>query len=436
MKNLKLLNLLLLAVVVLSASCKKNNDEPTPVTSVNTIASSISTNTTLTANTKWILEGTVEVKDGATLTIEPGTVIEAKSDANYVLVVNRGGKIMAEGTVSKPIVFTASVKKLGAWGGIMLIGKATTNRTAAQKTEGFIQFDYGTDKVDNDNSGVLKYVRIEYAGLAYAPDKEINALSLYAVGNGTTLSYIETFYSNDDAFEFFGGTVNADHLVAYGTVDDDLDFDFGYNGTIQYAVALRVPEIADAKDAANGIELDNDATGTAATPISKPIVKYLTLIGPNGAANTAANHAYAARLRRSAKFDIQNTIFLGHQKGLMLESSDVATGYQNGQSTIKNIIIATTSSGSTQVPYWNVALNAETIFTSQTSFDAVFKVSSSNNQVLAVTDVKLTKPFDTTAPNFRPTSDSPALAGGIQIGAFDATTDWTAQWCRWGRYDQ
>jgi hypothetical protein len=309
---------------------------PAETTLTGTITSPI---TTLTADKVWTLKGYVYVADGAELKIQPGTTIVSDIAEKGALIIERGGKINAEGTALKPIVFTSAKpvgeRAPGDWGGIIVLGKATTNRTTEPTIEGGVGRPYGgTD--DLDNSGVLKYVRIEYAGIAAAPNSEINGLTLGAVGSGTTIEYVQTIYANDDAFEFFGGTVSPKYLYAYATADDDYDFDFGFRGTLTNIVSKRDPQFVDSGDAGNGIECDNDGSGTLATPFTNPIIDGAVLIGPNDA-SALSNHNLAARFRRSTHFIVRNSVFVGYMKGgLSLESDETANWYKNGLVTFIN----------------------------------------------------------------------------------------------------
>lgn len=437
MKTQKL-SILFLAFAMAFASCRKTDKDDTevPPKAPEAITGEITANRTLTADRQWILDGTVFVKSPAVLTIEPGTVIRAKVGSKAALVIDKGAKIMADGTAAKPIVFTsgrdAGARNPGDWGGIILVGRATTNRTTPVQVEGGVAITYGTDKIDDDNSGVLRYVRIEYAGIG-VNDSEINALTFYAVGNKTVVENVQTVYANDDAFEFFGGTVNCKNLIAYATADDDFDFDFGYNGSVQFAVAIRDPKFVDAADDGNGIECDNDKDGTDATPITQPKISNMTIIGPNNAANTAARHAYGNRWRRNAKFIFNNSIILGSQKGgINIESDKSAASYKNGDSQFKNNIVAAYTA--------NFLTNAATSIL--TAADMQTKALADGNVVFtdANTSVKLNNPFSLTAPNFLPAAGSPALSGTwvattgatavTYRGAF-GTTDWTSGWANW-----
>jgi len=228
------------------------------VPTVTTLSGNINTTTTLTSDKVWTLKGYVYVTDGAKLIIQPGTVIISDIAEKGALCIERGAQIIAEGTATKPIVFTsgkpAGERAPGDWGGIIILGRAKTNRSSEPTIEGGIGRAFGGTN-DADNSGVLKYVRIEYAGIAAMPNSEINALTLGGVGNGTVIENVQTVYANDDAFEFFGGTVNAKNLYAYATADDDFDFDFGYTGTITNGVAKRDPQFVDSGDAGNGLNV-------------------------------------------------------------------------------------------------------------------------------------------------------------------------------------
>lgn len=329
---------LLLATISLFA-CKKNPVEVINVPTDKVITGNITTTTTLTADKEWTLKGYVYVKEGATLIIQPGTVIKSDIAEKGALCIERGAKILAEGTAQKPIIFTsgkiAGERSPGDWGGIVILGKAKTNRSSEPTIEGGIGRPYGGND-DGDNSGVLRYVRIEYAGIAALPNSEINALTLGAVGSGTTIEYIQTVYANDDAFEFFGGTVSPKNLYAFATADDDYDFDFGYTGTVSNSISKRDPQFVDNGDAGNGVECDNDGVGSLATPFTHPKLIGLVLIGPNSA-NSLANHNLALRFRRATQFTVQNCTIFGYMKGgFSLESNETATWYKDGTAKFEN----------------------------------------------------------------------------------------------------
>jgi hypothetical protein len=323
-------------------SCKKElggDVTPINVPTTTTLSGNINTTTTLTSDKVWTLKGYVYVTDGAKLIIQPGTTIVSDIAEKGALIIERGAQLIAEGTSTKPIVFTSGKavgeRTPGDWGGVVLLGRATTNRTSEPTIEGGIGRPYGGTN-DLDNSGVLKYVRIEYAGIAAMPNSEINALTLGGVGSGTIIENVQTIYANDDAFEFFGGTVNAKNLYAYATADDDYDFDFGYRGSVSYSVSKRDPLFVDAGDAGNGVECDNDGTGTSAQPFTHPKLDNMILVGPFDV-TALANHNLGLRWRRATQFTITNSKIVGYQKGsFSMESNETVQAYKDGISKFQN----------------------------------------------------------------------------------------------------
>ena len=345
-------------------SCEKElggGDGPINIPTSTTLTGNINTTTTLTADKVWTLKGYVYVTDGAKLIIQPGTKIISDVAEKGALCIERGAQIIAEGTAQNPIVFTSGKpdgeKAPGDWGGIVILGRATTNRATEPTIEGGIGRAFG-GTLDTDNSGVLKYVRIEYAGVAAMPNSEINALTLGGVGSGTVIENVQTIYANDDAFEFFGGTVNAKNLYAFATADDDFDFDFGYRGTITNGVAKRDPQFVDNGDAGNGIECDNDGVGSAAQPYTHPKLFNMILVGPN-TTTALANHNLGLRFRRATQFTMKNSVIWGWMKGgLSLESNETAQFVKDGVSVFENNSIGTFN------PTLNFISKATTILTS------------------------------------------------------------------------
>ena len=345
-------------------SCEKNlggEEDPINVPTTTTLTGNINTTTTLTSDKVWTLKGYVYVTDGAKLIIQPGTTIVSDVAEKGALCIERGSQIIAEGTQSKPIVFTSGrpegQRTPGDWGGIVILGRAKTNRSSEPTIEGGIGRPYGGTN-DSDNSGVMRYVRIEYAGIAALPNSEINAVTLGGVGNGTILENIQTIYANDDAFEFFGGNVNGKNLYAFATADDDFDFDFGYTGTITNGVAKRDPQFVDSGDAGNGVECDNDGTGSAAQPYTHPKLFNMILVGPN-VSTALANHNLGLRFRRSTQFTMKNSIVWGWMKGgLSLESNETTQFVKDGVSIFENNSVGTFN------PTLNFISKATTILTS------------------------------------------------------------------------
>ena len=363
-------------------SCEKElggGDGPINIPTSTTLTGNINTTTTLTADKVWTLKGYVYVTDGAKLIIQPGTTIVSDISEKGALVIERGAQIVAEGTATKPIVFTSGKavgeRAPGDWGGIVILGRAKTNRTSEPTIEGGIGRPYGGTN-DGDNSGVLRFVRIEYAGIAALPNSEINALTLGGVGSGTIVENVQTIYANDDAFEFFGGTVSARNLYAFATADDDFDFDFGYTGTITNGVAKRDPQFVDSGDAGNGVECDNDGTGSPAQPYTHPKLYNMVLIGPN-VSTALANHNLGLRFRRATQFTMKNSIVWGWMKGgLSLESNETAQFVKDGVSVFENNSVGTFN------PTLNFISKATTILTNDQL--KTLALSKSNKEITNV----------------------------------------------------
>jgi hypothetical protein len=447
MKSLKF-KALILAVAVLAASCQKSSD-PDPVdpnakqtlTLQNgAVISGVYKNTILNIpEGNFTLKGYVYFEDGSEINIAAGATIKSDVSDKGALIIERGAKINAMGTAAKPIVFTSGKavgqRNPGDWGGIIILGKAKTNRSTEPTIEGGVGKNFG-GTVDNDNSGTLKYVRIEFAGIASQPNSEINGLTLGGVGSGTTIEYVQVAYGNDDAFEIFGGTVNAKYLVAYATADDDFDFDFGYSGRIQFGVALRDPSVVDPGDAGNGIECDNDGTGTNATPATRPVLSNFTFVGPNVDNTASKNHNYANRFRRATNFVLNNSVLIGWMKGGLSLESDATYNSLVGTTT--------TSEFKNNLLHANASTYRIGSVTVAGATDAAVKAKAEGSATVtlaAAADAKLTDPFNLTSPNMLPASGSPALTGAAFAGdltntfftsttyrgAF-STTNWMAGW--------
>lgn len=335
--------LLILVISLFLFSCTKElggrDEGPINVPSTTILNGTYRETITLTSDKVWTIKGYVYITNGAKLVIQPGTTIVSDIAEKGALCIERGSQIIAEGTPSKPIVFTSGKpegqRSPGDWGGIVILGMAKTNRSTEPTIEGGIGRPYG-GTIDSDNSGVLRYVRIEYAGIAAMPNSEINALTLGGVGSGTIIENVQTIYANDDAFEFFGGTVSAKNLYAFATADDDFDFDFGYTGTVTNGVAKRDPQFVDNGDAGNGVECDNDGTGSSAQPFTHPKLVNMILVGPFDQ-TALSNHNLGLRWRRATQFSITNSKILGYQKGsFSIESNETAASYKDGMSKFQN----------------------------------------------------------------------------------------------------
>lgn len=287
---MKKLFLSMAVVGLLFASCS-DDDNPTPELpkGEGVLSGNITGNRTLSADTVYTLQGATYVKSGATLTIPAGTRIEAEysetSDVAF-LAVERGAKIMAQGTQTEPIIFTsnAATPEPGQWGGLVICGNAPTNTGANTQAE-VTGLTYGGDNA-TDNSGVLSHVIIEYSGNLINDEAEFNALTFYGVGSGTVVNNIFISQVSDDGVEWFGGTVNADHLTVIGSQDDSFDWTDGWNGTVSFMYADQSAATAFSSDS-RGIEADNRQGATATAPVSNPTLSNLTLIGRNAAGVTS-----------------------------------------------------------------------------------------------------------------------------------------------------
>jgi hypothetical protein len=394
-----------------------------------TLTGNITSNVTLKSDINYILDGWVYVKSPAILTIEAGTVIKGKVDTKASLVIERGAKIMADGTAAKPIVFTSAKavgsRAAGDWGGLVICGNAKINVAGGVgEIEGGLGTQYGGSN-DSDNSGVLKYIRIEFAGYAFAPDKEINGLTLGGVGNGTTIDYIQVSYSNDDSFEWFGGTVNCKHLIAFSGLDDEFDTDFGFSGLVQYAVGLRDPLVADISKS-NGFESDNDGTGSTNIPTTNPRFANVSLFGPLATPTTTINSLFqsAMHIRRKSNLEVYNSLFAGWPKGLLMADSkgNAGTGAQIKGCILSGMGDAFSGNGAGEKAFFE-------------------ELTRLNRTIVLNSDLKVTNPFNLAAPNFLPATGSPCLTGASSVvpagldvttyvGAF-GTTDWTSGWANW-----
>lgn len=455
--------LLNFAVVLLSAitvfsSCEEKVD-PDADLKENPYEAIIKTKITGTRNfvkdSVYILIGQINVE--GILNIEAGTIIKGDKKTKGTLVVVPGGKIFAEGTRTQPIVFTSRMQPgergAGDWGGIILVGKAPVNQSNATVEGLSSPVDYGTatipDRDENDNSGVLKYVRIEYSGIALQPDKETNGLTMCAVGKETEISHVQVSYCGDDSFEWFGGNVNAKYLIAYLGLDDDWDVDFGYSGNVQFGLSVRNPRVADVS-ASNGFESDNDGSGSTASPKTSAVFSNMTVVGPlktTGDKNVNANFGAAMHLRRNTSISIFNSVFAGWGTGLLLDATTTYTNATNGDMALQNVAIVGIKGKS-------LAGAAGVTDDNVTSF---FNTSAFNNSIIAtVADAKISNSFFDASKegsaaiptSFLPEAGSPLLSTGafahakLQHVFFDKTatykgafgaTDWTKE--TWVNFD-
>jgi hypothetical protein len=424
---------LLLLLVLIFTSCEKDPPIP-PLPPSNTktfVTGPITQNTIWYKDSTYILSGFVFVKNGATLTIQPGTTIFGDKASKGTLIITRGSKIIAEGTSTQPIVFTSaqsdSLKTYGDWGGLVILGNATINVPGgtALIEGGLLGQDatYGGTN-DNDNSGILKYVRIEYGGIAYQPNNEINGLTFGGVGRETVVENVQVSYAGDDAFEWFGGTVNCKNLIAYKCWDDDFDTDFGYRGMIQFGLIIRDPAIAD-QSQSNGFESDNDGTGSSNLPQTAPVFSNITVIGPKQSGTPAGLYRRAMHLRRNTCPSIYNSIFAGYPTGLHIDGASAQSNATNNLLQLERIMLVNMTNNFEQTNGANTWAGMLDYFNSPDKGNVIantleldlFYLPLANSPILnsaSFTNPKLTNSFFTPVP---------------YIGAFGAT-NWTSTWAK------
>jgi hypothetical protein len=404
---------------------------------------SITTDLKLDSTKQYLLKGFFKVKSGAKITIPAGTVIYGDKNSKGSLIIERGAKIYANGTAVHPIIFTSAQppgsRQTGDWGGILVAGNASVNVPGGVATfEGGVGVQYGggASPNDDDSSGVLRYIRLEYSGIPFVPNSEINGLTLGGVGRKTVIEYFMVTENGDDSFEWFGGTVNGKYLISNKAVDDDFDTDFGFRGNLQYIIALRNPSVADISGS-HAMECDNDGTGTFNTPRTNPTVSNATFVGPmqdTGATGWNPNFRRGGHWRRSTHYGLYNSIVMGWPDALLFDGQAVANAALGDTIQLRNTIFAGNKGG--------FKSTGSTGFTPSTWI----ATGSFNNSVfLQPADVMLEDPFNQNAPNFAPKAGSPALTGAdfthsrINNSFFTPTTfkgaigtnNWTAGWVVW-----
>jgi hypothetical protein len=471
-KKLNLLSIMLLlcSTLLISVSCEK--DDPEPVIKGETLDLGdgskanfeLKSDMTLKWPNTYNLRGFVYVPSGITLTIEPGVIVKGEKSTQGTLIIERGGRIMAQGSKERPIVFTSAQapgsRKPGDWGGVILLGKAPNNM-GEQTIEGGVRSNHGgTDA--NDNSGILSYVRVEFAGIEYSTDNEINGITFGSVGAGTQVDHIQVSYSGDDSFEWFGGTMNARYLVAFRGWDDDFDTDNGFSGKIQFALGLRDPEIGD-KSASNGFESDNNAAASPSEPFTGVVFANVSLFGPvadpanytdrsgvHGSPSGGPRFQAALHLRRNTQLSIFNSLIAAFPVGVIIENdknSATQTGASEGKLNVANCVLAGSIKNFQDAQYWtnSTVINPD----GNDAFTASYfnRASGGNRAFASLNDLKLSgNPLNPGSPIVFPNPDSPLASGATwtnakvssgfekvsYIGAFGldetATNNWTTGW--------
>lgn len=393
-------------------------------------ATNLSVSSNITSNTTWstgqvvLLKGPIYVKNNAVLTIQPGVIIRGeKATAGSALIITKGAQINAVGTAAQPIVFTSDQapgvinRSIGDWGGLVILGKGALNLAGGlANVEGLpvsVDSEYGggTTPNNNDNSGTIQYVRIEFGGYVYATNKEINGLTMGGVGNGTQIDHVQVSFTNDDGFEWFGGAVNAKYLVSYRNLDDDFDTDNGWSGFVQFGLIVRDPALADnpSVSTSEGFESDNDATGSTATPLTSGVFSNITGIGPyrgSSATTIATGYRRALRLRRNTALKIFNSIFMDFKTGIFVDGSLADANAGSGALKFKYNYIATTS---------GVTPKTIETTTANTNVNPTWYSSQSNDSTNTTANI-LTTPYSYTSPDYRPVASNTIASNGANFG--------------------
>ena len=442
----KIISLLLGLIIVISAG--KSYSYGVDSTTLN--AASITGTVHLNGNTIYIMKGFNYVRNGAVIVIDPGALILGDKPTSGALIVERGGKIYANGTVDKPITFTSRFapgnRHPGDWAGIILLGRAGINTVTgvdSAQIEGFPAGQgpwYGGQPIVNDDSsGVLRYVRIEFPGvnLTSVPGNEINGLTCGGIGSRTVIEHVQISYSGDDAIECFGGTVNLKYIIALGSVDDDFDCDNGFRGMYQFGLAVRDSNIYDVSGSHN-FEIDNNANNPSNfnTPRTRVVFSNITAVGPNVYNNPL--FLRNAHLRRNMLASIFNSIVMAYPTGIRFDGSGVANACMGDTIEIRHNIFA----GQERL--------ADSAGGTNFSGTAWLQTGSFSNRIFTTNSaVMLNNPFNLyplPAPpanniNFwMPAGGSPALTGASfsdpLLNGFEQTTyvgafgsdNWTAGW--------
>ena len=317
------------AACVMFTACDDDNSDIIPPTDEYELTGTISEDLTLEAGQNYTLSGGVHVAAGATLTIPAGVTITAVYDdvVDYILI-EQGAKIDAQGTAENPIIMTSEHKEPTAWGGLHICGYAHTNVQGGTGSSEIGDATYGGEN-DADNSGILRYIRLEYTGYAFDEEHESNGISFYGVGNGTTVDHCQVYMGADDGFEFFGGSVNVKYLVATDCEDDSFDWTEGWNGKGQFLVATQ----SDGSEGDCLMECDNNGTNAELTPIAHPILANVTLIGNNG-------DAQGVRLRAGTQVELYNALISGKALPLTVETIQTENYLADGTSKLEYVSLS------------------------------------------------------------------------------------------------
>ncbi len=381
-------------------ACDNGSTNTTNTPPTSDLVGEITSDITLERNKEYTLSGPYIVKAGATLHIEEGVTIIAQDDdiADYILI-EQGAKINAVGTASNPIIMTSTNKEAGAWGGLHICGYASTNSGIGKSEIG--NASYGGSN-DSDNSGVIKFVRLEYTGFAFDEEHESNGISFYGVGNGTEVSYVQAYRGSDDGLEFFGGTVNVKYAVVTSCSDDSFDWTDGWRGKAQFLVAYHENEATLNYVCDCLFECDNNGDNNSASPSSHPVISNVTLVG-----NNSTTKKDGVMLKAGTQISLHNAIITGKVYDIYSKTTVTENALKDGVSKLENI--ATTSE-----LYAKEGIYSNAMFLANTS--------NSNGYVNALTGgyVGIVAGGSTPSDSFFTTAN--------YKGAIDPSNDWTQGW--------
>lgn len=381
-----------------------------------TITGDITSNTTWTSDKTYFLKGYVYVKNNAVLTIQPGTIIRCDVLSSSTLIICRGAKINAVGTPASPIVFTSSEaagsRTYGDWGGLVLLGNGKINAAGGvadvgaginnTKGDGL----YGGSN-DNDSSGIIKYLRIEFAGIQYQPDKEIPSLTLAGVGAKTEIDYIQISYCGNDGLHLAGGMGRVKHLVMHRGYDTDISMDLGYRGLLQFGIILRDSTKSNASGT-SGMEIQNDGLASSAQPFTDPTISNFTILGPMTATTTPYSSGYrnGIHIRRNGKCALFNTAIAGYPRGIMLDGQGAAQHMKDGNITVEACLLA-----GNKIKQVDTTGNSSSVLPGFDFLTWVKTATFYNTLLTAPKDLKLADPYSYNSPTFIPRTGSPLNSG-------------------------
>ncbi|MCG6928586.1 MAG: T9SS C-terminal target domain-containing protein [Acidobacteria bacterium] len=376
----------------------------------------ITADETWTSNNEYLIQGALFVRSGATLTIQAGTTIFGDQATTGTLVIAQGGRLVAQGTATSPIVFTSSAavgsRARGQWGGVILNGYAPLNVPGGQaQGEGGTGLYGGNDP--SDSSGILRYVRVEFAGIEFSPDNELNGIAFQGTGAGTACDHLQVKDNLDDGFEFFGGTTSCKYMVSSANADDSFDWTDGWRGRGQFWIAQQRGDEAD-----NGFECDNNAENRDAEPRSAPRIYNVTLIGDPDE-NEGTQSDVGMVLREGTAGEFRNFIVMGF-KEYGVDVRDRSQELVNNGLSMANAITWQNKQGD---------YNGE---------GGKWRNDPTNVRV----DPQLGAPYNTTNPDFMPAANGPARNGTVPVASppsgdfFESAnfiggmggTDWTEGW--------